>query len=115
MKIDITERTFRFGIKILQLTNKMPKSPAGYRIGGQIVGSGTSIGANVQEAQSANSKKDFIHKMNIALKEARETLYWLKLLDEAKLVLVTSDLTRENEEIVKILIAIIKNTKKNHP
>ena len=113
--IDITERTFKFSLEIIKLSNELPKSPAGFRIGGQIVGSGTSIGANIQEAQSASSKKDFICKMSISLREARETQYWLKIIYDSGLI--RSDkiklLIYENEEIIKILVSIIKNTKSN--
>lgn len=114
-KIDITDRTFKFGVEIVILASKLPKTPAGFRIGSQIVGSGTSIGANTQEAQSASSKKDFIYKMNIALREARETKYWLMIIVSAKLlpVKVIERHLNENEEIIKILASIIKNTKSN--
>ena len=56
MKIDITDRSFRFAIEIVKLSHKIPRSPGSFRIGGQILGSGTSIGANIQEAQNASSK-----------------------------------------------------------
>lgn len=113
--IDITDRTFKFGVKIVIFANKLPRSPAGQKIGGQITGSGTSIGANIQEAQSASSKKDFIHKMSIALREARETQYWLKIVLESKLIEnqnIKSYLV-EIDEIIKILASIIKKTKDN--
>jgi four helix bundle protein len=114
-KIDITDRTFDFAVKIVKLANKLPKSPAGFRIGNQIVGSGTSIGANTQEAQSASSKNDFIHKMNIALREARETKYWLRIILAVELIpknLIRSHLDK-CEELIKILVTIIKKTKSN--
>jgi len=112
-KIDITDRTLKFGVEIVILANKLPNSPAGFKIGGQIVASGTSIGANIQEAQSASSKKDFIYKMGIALREARETKYWLMIIVSAKLLpmKVIERHLNENEEIIKILCTIIKNTK----
>ena len=114
-KIDITERSFKFGIEIIKLANQLPKSPAGYRIGGQIIGSGTSIGANINEAQSSDSKKDFVYKMNIALREARETFFWLRIIEASKLISTKFEGEKsENEEIIKILVAIIKNTKFNH-
>jgi four helix bundle protein len=73
--------------------------------------SGTSIGANVEEAQAAQSKRDFISKMSIAAKEARETRYWLRLLNETELS--TSDvkvLLKENEELINILTKIVKTS-----
>lgn len=83
-----------------------------YEIASQLFRSWTSIGANISEAQSGTSKNDFINKMNIALKEARETIFRLKLLeqwfDESN-----KELQKECEEIAKILVTIIKNTKAN--
>jgi four helix bundle protein len=79
----------------------------------QLFKSATSIGANVQEAQAAQSKKDFAAKMSIAAKEARETRYWLRLLNETDLS--TSDvksLLKENEEIISILTKIVKSSNK---
>lgn len=113
-KIDITDRTFQFGLEIINLANKLSKTPAGFRIGGQIVGSGTSIGANTQEAQNSDSKKDFVYKLNIALREARETLYWLRIIQASKITFIPASLLVENEEIIKILITIINNTKHNN-
>lgn len=113
-KVDITDRTFRFAVEIVKFSNKIPKSPGGNRIGGQIVGSGTSIGANIQEAQNASSKKDFVNKMTISLREARETLYWLKIISEADMIVVPNELLEESEAIIKILTTIIKNTKINN-
>ncbi len=115
--IDIDKRTFDFSVEIIKLVNLLPKTTAGYAIGNQIVRSGTSIGANVQEALGGHTKTDFTYCMNIAKKEARETRYWLKLIlssglmTEAKLNL----LIKESEEIVAILTTIVKNShiKKN--
>lgn len=74
-KYDIRERSFKFGIRICKLTNELPKTPFGFEIGKQLVRSGTAIGANIEEAQNAVSKPDFVSKLNISLKEARETKY----------------------------------------
>jgi len=113
--IDITDRTFDFGVRIVKLVNQMPRTPAGFSIGGQTIRSGTSIGANIQEAQSAHSRKEFIYKMNIALNEARETEYWLKIIIQVDMLntSVVKALIIENEEIIKILSTIIKKTKSN--
>lgn len=88
---------------------------AGYAIGNQIIRSGTSIGANVEESQNAQSRKDFIHGMTIALKEARETEYWLKILEQTKTFPANETVYLKNEvnELVKILTVIIKNSKQN--
>lgn len=107
------ERLMQFSIRIVLLANELPKTPAGFAIASQIVKSGTSIGANFIEAQDASSLKDFIQKLSISLREARETSYWLKVIKEAKLM-VTKDLDdalSECNEIVGILISSIKSSK----
>lgn len=111
--VTIPERTFNFGVKIIELASNLPKSSSGLTISSQIVRSGTSIGANVEEAQNAGSRKEFIRGMTIALKEARETYYWLRLINEANLLdLNKSDILGESIEIIKILTSSIKNAKK---
>ena len=115
MNVDIDKRSFEFALKIIQLINDLPKTTAGNAIGQQIIRSGTSIGANVQEALGAHSKSDFIYKMNIAKSEARETKYWLKLLIGSQLIVSSQIewLLSEVDELVAILTTIVKNTKKN--
>lgn len=78
--------------------------------------SGTSIGANVQEGVSAESKKDFIHKLSVAVKEARETTYWLSLLKDANLISVNqfNKINQNCEELVRILNSIILTTKERY-
>ncbi len=111
---DIQARTFGFAARILKLVRAMERDTASLVVAKQIARSGTSIGANVEEAQGAYSKADFTHRMNVARKEARETLYWLRLLAEVGLLpkrrLTT--LTQESEEIVKILVAIVKTSRR---
>ncbi|MFC1727058.1 four helix bundle protein [Patescibacteria group bacterium] len=110
---DIRKRSFEFGASIIRLSTKLPKNSAGYAVCNQIVRSGTSVGANIEEAQSAGTKKEFIRGITIALKEARETKYWLRLIAETKLA-QTKEIERlieENTEIIKILITIIKKSK----
>lgn len=106
---DIKERTFRFGIQIIHLTNIVPASISARVLVNQLVRSGTSIGANVEEAVAAYSKNDYIYKMNIALREARETHYWLRLMkNSAMLDSEESDpMISESEEIKKVLGAIV--------
>ena len=100
---------------VIQLVQNLPKTPAGYAIANQLIRSGTSVGANISEAQSAFSKKEFIHSMQISLKEAQETNYWIELTMESKIIpLVNSDtLFQESVEVIKILTTIIKNAKLN--
>lgn len=112
---DIKERTFRFGVEIVKLVLTLPRNSAGFAISGQLVRSGTSIGANVAEAQNCGTKKDFIHTLTISLKEARETEYWLKIISEVKLTDqdLVSRLMLEINELIKILTSIIKKSKLN--
>lgn len=115
MKIDITERTLKFAVNIIKIAKLLPQNSAGFVIANQVIRSGTSIGANTQEAQDASSKKEFIHKMNIALKEAKETFYWLEIIIRSDLILTKNlkNILKENEEIIKILTVIVKKSKKS--
>ncbi len=112
-KKDISERTLKFGLRIINLVLSLPKNSVGNALGNQIVRSGTSVGANIEEAQDALSKKDFIHSMTISLKEARETNYWLKMISESGLVSKgrLESILKENIEIIKILTVIVKKSK----
>ena len=83
--IDIQERTFKFGIQIIKFVDKLPRTLAGTELGRQLIRSGTSIAANMEETNGAESKSDFIHKVSIAYKEARETRLWLGLIKAAVL------------------------------
>src|SRR5574340_532410 len=76
----IKERTFLFGVRVVKLVGRLPRTVAGLEIGRQLIRAGTSVGANVEEAQSGESKRDFVHKMGIAVKEAREARYWLRII-----------------------------------
>lgn len=112
---DIQERTFDFGVKVIHLVDRMPPTLSSEIIAKQLVRAGTSVGANVQEADGAESKKDFIHKMSVAYKEARESRHWLKtihaaILEKDKRVYT---LWKESDEIVRILFTIIKNSRQS--
>ena len=114
VKKDIEERALNFSIRIVNLCKILRENGGtGYDLSQQLIRSGTIIGANVEEAQNAESKPDFIHKMSISLKEARETNYWLKILiaTEKKLEQRLLPLLNEWNELISILHAIIKNTK----
>jgi len=111
VKRDIVERCFKYAVRIVKFYSEIEKSAVGRVIGKQLLRSGTSIGANVYEAQSGQSKADFISKMYIAYKEARETTYWLRLIKEAEINKGTEELAKEAEELIKILATIIKITK----
>ena len=83
---DIAERLLNLAARIIKLADALPKSSASKHICLQVVRSGTSAGANYEEARGAESKKDFLHKLGISLKELRETRYWLKLIVQAELL-----------------------------
>ncbi len=111
---EIVNRSYQFALRIIRLVGSLPKNEAGRVIGGQLLRSGTSVGANVEESQSGYSKNDFINKMNIAQKEARESNYWLRLLRDSKLVKeeLIEDLINESEEIKKMLFSIVRTSKR---
>lgn len=114
-KRDILDRTFKFGVRVIKMGNYLPKTPAGFALASQLIRSGTSIGANLQEAQSGVSKKDFIHSVQIALKEARETKFWIELVTESSLLspAKTRLLIDESDQLIKILTIIVKHAKIN--
>ena len=108
----VLDKSFNFGLDIIKLYLRL-KSEKKYILSNQLVRSATSIGANITEAQYAQSKKDFVNKMNIALKEANESEYWLKLLWRAEII---SDKDYklyhdESSQIKALLINIVKNSK----
>lgn len=107
----IQTKSFEFALAITSLYIKLQKERE-FIISKQILRSSTSIGANVEEAIAAQSRKDFVNKLSISLKEARETRYWLRLLQESELTGIdVSKYQKEALEIVNILSAIVKTTK----
>src|SRR5262245_54265809 len=107
---DICDRTFAFAVRVVKLCRYLNKQPDVDRVLiRQLSESGTSIGANVEEAQAGQSDRDFISKYAIALKEARETRYWLRLLVAAECIPAdrVDDLIQEVTEIMRIIAAII--------
>jgi four helix bundle protein len=109
---DIRLRTFEFSVEIIELYKYLQYEKKEYTLGKQLLRAGTSIGANVEEATAAQSKKDFIAKMSISLKEARETNYWLRLLKRTGYI-KKDILIKESAEIMNILGAIIRTSRKN--
>jgi four helix bundle protein len=109
---DIRERVFCFAQRILEIAEKLPQNRVCDVLRTQLVKSGTSIGANVEEADGAVTKRDFINKITIARKEAKETKYWLRLIagKYIKIELLEEDI-KEAQEIINILSAIINKTK----
>lgn len=114
----IQERAFRFGCRIVKLYGFLHrKGGAARRLANQVLDSGTSIGANLEEADAGQSRSDFISKCNIALKEARETHYWLRLLVATDQVTteMLSPLIQEANEIIAILTSIIRKSRNPSP
>ena len=112
--INIADRTKALAIRIVKACSFLDEKPGVRRtLSNQLLRSGTSIGANVREAQSAQSDKDFLSKLEIALKEERETEYWLEILIESELVEKEkfSPLLLETKEIGKILVASTRKIK----
>ncbi len=101
-------KSFAFACEIVHFADQL-KLDKDFEIASQLLRSGTSIGANTREAQRAVSTKDFKHKFSIALKEADETIYWLEIL-EATGRTVPEGLKDKCEELIRILVAIIKNS-----
>jgi four helix bundle protein len=110
---DVKERSFEFAVRIIKFVQKLPRNHAGYKIGGQLLEAGTSVGANVEEATGGFSRKDFTYKMGVALKEARESNYWLRLIKVSELAKgdELDSLLMESEELRKILTSIVKTSK----
>ena len=106
----IVDKTFQFSLKIMDFAEELQEQRK-YVFANQLLKSGTSIGANVREAQNAESKADFIHKMKIAAKEADETEYWLTLCSLNNNYPDNSELLLEIEEIIRILSKIISSSK----
>ena len=111
---DIRERAFDFAVRVIRLCRYLDQRPGTSRaLSRQVLRSGTSVGANLEEAQGAHTKNDFIYKNEIALKEARETKYWLRLLVASELVSShrIDPLLQEADELSKILGAIVVSAK----
>ncbi len=107
----IVNMTFDFAIEIIEFTELLAENRK-FNMANQLFRSGTSIGANVREAQNAQSKADFIHKMKIAAKEADETQYWLLLCEKSRHYINPNVyLTETIERIIKILSKIISTSK----
>ena len=114
-KYDLEERLLNYTVLILLIVEKLPKTRTGNHIAGQLLRSGTSPYPNHGEAQAAESKNDFIHKMSICLKELRETKRWLKLIERAHLLKNNdkdlNDGLIETEELIKIFFKSIRTAK----
>lgn len=113
-KAEFEARTKQFSLDLIDLVERMPRNRASDVVGRQLLRSGTSVGANYREANRAGSKADFLHKLGIATKEAAEAQYWLELVSESKHLVseATAKLLLESDELIAILTAMGRNTKR---
>lgn len=109
----IKRKSFDFALNTVKVCRVLVEEKREYVLSKQVLRSGTAVGALVREAEHAESKKDFIHKLAIALKEANETEYWLDLLYQSNYLLETDHqkLSNANKELLRLLISIIKSSK----
>lgn len=115
-EFDIESRLIDFAVRVIRVVEALPSTMAGKHLGSQLIRSGTSPAANYGEAQSAESRPDFIHKLKISLKELRETRIWLEMA--ARSGMIESEkiatLLDENEQLISILVASINTARNNH-
>jgi four helix bundle protein len=109
---DIAERLLRFAVAVVRLSSQLPKDAAGRHIAAQILRSATSGGANYEEARAAESRGDFVHKVGVAAKEVRETVFWLAVIQRSGWTKADLDAAiREAEELAAILGASVRTAK----
>lgn len=110
----VLQKSFDFSVRVVKLYKYLKEDKQEFILSKQLVRSGTSIGANINEAQAAQSKNDFISKMSIASKEARESKYWIQLLIKTDYLSIndkhTINIVEEIDELVKLLTSIVKTT-----
>ncbi len=111
----LKEKSFRFAVRIVELSRFLVDESREFVLSKQILKSGTAIGALIREAEFAQSRADFISKMSIALKEANETDYWLDILQESKYIneSIYNSLKKDCDEIISMLVATVKTSKRN--
>jgi len=113
---DLQDRLVSYAVRIIKLSEALPNTKAGKHVSSQVLRSGTSPAPNYGEAQSAESKADFVHKLKIALKELRETEIWLKIIAKAQMiksVFQIAPLLRETDELIAILFTSVETAKKS--
>jgi len=114
---DLEDRLIDFAVRIIRLAESLPKTKVGSHVAGQLIRCGTSPAPNYGEAQSAESRSDFIHKMKVSLKELRETRVWLLIIVRVKLIRPTSKLEpliNENNELISIFVTSITTAKEKN-
>jgi len=115
----VKEKSFAFALQVIKLVQWLQEEKREFVLSKQLMRSGTAIGALIREAEHAQSRPDFIHKMNIALKEANETDYWIELLSQSHLITVDhyDALHPRIQELIRLLVSIVKTSKSppHHP
>ena len=115
-KKDLEERLIKFSVTVMEIANEVPNKKAGNHLAGQLIRSGTSVSLNYGEAQSGESRRDFIHKMQIVLKELRESYVCLKIINSAKLFKTNKKVEmaiQENNELISIFVKSVETAQKN--
>lgn len=114
-RFDLQDRLVDFAVRVINVVEALPESKAGKHVAGQLVRSGTSPAPNYGEAQSAESRRDFIHKMKIALKELRETQIWLQITERKQMCDPTrmSEITNECDELIAIFVKSLQTAESN--
>jgi len=109
----LKSKSFDFAVRIIKLYKYLKKTHNEYELSHQLIRAGTSIGALIREAEHAESRKDFVHKLNIGLKEANESVYWLQLLHATDYInkRMFDSLIKDALELLKMLISSVKTTK----
>jgi len=115
-EFNLEDRLIDFAVRIIYVAESLPKTKAGNHIAGQLIRCGTAPAPNYGEAQDAESRADFIHKMKVSLKELRETKIWLLIAGKANLIKPASKLESlidENNQLISIFVASVKTAKQN--
>jgi four helix bundle protein len=109
----LEQRLINFAVRIIKLTTRLPKTPAGKHVAGQILRSGTSPAPNYGEARGGESRADFIHKLGIVLKELNETLIWLRIIESREIIKreLLGDILQENRELCRIFTSSLKTSR----
>ncbi|MDD8017166.1 MAG: four helix bundle protein [Bacteroidota bacterium] len=112
---DILPRIYNFGLAVIKYSRTFSNTRESHILAKQVIRSATSVGANVEEANASSSKADFLNKMNIALKEARESHYWLRMVRDAECSISseTENMIKEADELKRILGAIVSKMRKS--
>ena len=110
---ELEERLIDFAVRIIKLTSRLPKTPAGKHIAGQILRTGTSPAPNYGEARGAESSADFVHKLCVVLKELNETYIWLRVIEQSEILRqeLLTDIMEENRELCRIIGSSLKTAR----